>query len=56
MNLVDHLRESHATLAATRLTPDVRLWTRHRRLATAAARLDLLVEPSAPAGTGPDGG
>lgn len=32
-------------LAATRLTPDARLWTRDRRLASIAARLGAAVEP-----------
>ncbi len=33
-------------LAATRLTPDARLWTRDKRLATAAAGLGLAVDPT----------
>jgi len=35
-------------LAATQLTPDARLWTNDKRLAAAAARLGLVVDPSAP--------
>jgi predicted nucleic acid-binding protein len=34
-------------LAATRLTPQARLWTRDKRLAAAAARHGLLTEPTA---------
>lgn len=33
-------------LAATRLTPDARLWTRDRRLASAAAHLGVAFEPA----------
>lgn len=33
-------------LAATRLTPDARLWTGDTRLAAAAARLDIRADPS----------
>ena len=35
-------------LAATQLTPDAGLWTNDKRLAAAAARLGLVVDPSAP--------
>lgn len=35
-------------LASTRLTPGARLWTNDKRLAAAAARLGLVVDPSAP--------
>ncbi len=34
-------------LAATRITPDARLWTGDRRLAAAASRLGLAVDPDA---------
>lgn len=33
-------------LAATRLTPDARLWTRDRRLSAVTARLDLAFQPA----------
>jgi len=36
-------------LAATQLTPGAGLWTNDKRLAAAAARLGLVVDPSAPA-------
>jgi hypothetical protein len=35
-------------LAATQLTPDAGLWTNDKCLAAAAARLGLVVDPSAP--------
>ena len=35
-------------LAATQLTPGAGLWTNDKRLAAAAARLGLVVDPSAP--------
>lgn len=33
-------------LAATRLTPDARLWTADKRLGTVARRLDMLAKPT----------
>lgn len=33
-------------LAATRLTPDARLWTNDKRLGAATSRLDLLTDPA----------
>lgn len=33
-------------LAATRLTPDARLWTRDKRLSAVTARLDLAFQPA----------
>ncbi len=35
-------------VAATQLTPDAWLWTNDKRLAAAAARLGVVVDPSAP--------
>jgi predicted nucleic acid-binding protein len=44
-------------LAATRLTPDARLWTADKRLGALGRRLNLLAEPAGPLGTpsGPAG-